>query len=365
MRCLAPAGGFPSPLSVFKSILDPELVATFGQQLITLFQNQPISLCSSGKQAIEIISQYLSAKGYKKLILGAYSCPDVVAAALRGGLKVGLVDVNPRTLEPIFSNHNPNEEVLLLSNLYGLVDSISGLSQYKLIDDACQAAFSFDNELRIGSRGLGVLSFGRGKAICGIGGGAIVGFGETPEIFSEMLISLSRLFIYSILEHPSLYFIPASLPFFKLGATYFEPDYKNELLSSGKIATAYTALKGLDEEVATRRANQELWVQALDSKKVTMPLVERNRSSAVILTRFPILVPKNRDRIFTELYKAGLGASLSYPSSLDSLCSGHVEGSGSLPGAKEVALQIITLPTHRYVSKSDIEKASEIIEKYA
>jgi len=364
MRCLAPAGGFPSLNAVLGSSFDPSLVSQFERQLRSLFNDQPISLCSSGKQAIEIISQFLSSKGYKKLVLGAYGCPDIVAAALRGGLKVELVDVNPQTLEPIFKDHNANEDVLLFSNLYGLVDSISGLSKYKIIDDACQAAFSFSQDSRIGTRGLGVLSFGRGKAICGIGGGAIIGFDETPEIYPERIISLARLFGYSILEKPSLYCIPSCLPFLKLGETHFDPEYKNSLLTTGKIATAFEAIKCFAHESQTRRNIQKLWIDALNQQNVVLPLQQRQSETGAVVTRFPILIPRNRERIYAELASAGVGASISYPVDLNTLCRGYVT-EGDFPGAKKVASEIITLPTHRYVSQNDVSKASEIIKKYA
>ncbi len=364
MRCLAPAGGFPSPGAVFKSSLDSELVAGFEKQLKSLFDNQSVSICSSGKEAIQIIAQYLTSRGYKKLIMGAYSCPDVVAAAVRGGLKVGLVDINSKTLEPKFLNANPNEDVLLLSNLYGLTDSVAGLSQYKIIDDACQACLSFDGNSRVGSRGLGVLSFGRGKAICAVGGGAIIGFGENPEVYPERLFTLSRLLAYSILEHPNLYWIPSSLPFLKLGETIFEPDYRDSPLTSGQIAAASEAIKINNIESEGRKKVSAMYVSALDRKKVILPVLERETSLTAILTRFPILVPENRDQVYSELVKAGLGASLSYPASLDTLCKGYVED-GSYEGAKRAALQIITLPTHRYVSEKDINRAAEIIKRYA
>lgn len=364
MRCLAPAGGFPTLGAVFRASLDPDLLQAIEQGLRSLFNGQPISLCSSGKQAIQIISQYLISKGYKNLVLGAYGCPDIVAAALRGGFKVRLVEINPRTLEANLGDSNAEEDVFLLSNLYGLVDSVLGLTKYKLIDDACQAALSFDGEQRVGGRGLGVLSFGRGKAVCGIGGGAIVGFGETPEVISEKLFSLSKLLVYSVLEKPSLYSIPSSLPFLKLGETRFKSEYRDSPLSTGQVATALAAIKKFDKEAEIRKTNQELWLKALTGLNLILPISERPFQSNAVLTRFPILVPKNRDRVFTELLKAGLGASTSYPTTLDKLCSGYVEG-GSFHGANQVALQIITLPTHRYVAESDILRATEIIKKYA
>lgn len=364
MRSLAPAGGFPTIGAAFRASLDPELFQSIERVLRSLYNGQPISLCSSGKQAIEIISRYLVSKGYKNLLLGAYGCPDIVAAALKGGFRVKLVDVNPRTLEPNFGDFNAQENVVFLSNLYGLVDSTVGLGRYKLIDDACQAALSFEGVNRVGSRGLGVLSFGRGKAACAVGGGAIIGFGETPEVISEKLFSLTRLLAYSILENPSLYSIFSSLPFLKLGETRFQPDYSDTPLSTGKVAAALTAICNFEQEVKSKLATQELWIKSLAGLNVVLPVSERGReSSAAVLTRFPVLVPNNRDRIFSELSKAGLGASISYHTPLDKLC--HLDVDCNLDGASCVASQIITLPTHRYVKQSDILKVSEIIKKYA
>jgi perosamine synthetase len=365
MRCLAPAGGFPDPLKVYEACKRPGLVALAEQGLKEIFKADTISLCSNGKEGIEILCQHLASRGFKKLVTGAYSCPDIVAAATRGGLKVRLTEVNSITLETVFSDLDEKTEVILLSNLYGLVDDIQGLNKFQIIDDACQAALSFDGETRVGARSIGVISFGRGKAVCGVGGGAIIGHKQSHKVSPEKLESLVKLFVYGILENPALYGIPASLPFLKLGETVFEPNYADSSLSIGKISTAYSALQNFENETALRIRNQELWVEHLKNLNVRLPIFERKSPSAKpALTRFPVLIQDNRDKVYSELAKAGAGASLSYPSTLDVLCKGSVEGSG-FKEASKIALQIITLPTHRYVTEADMIRSSEIIKKYA
>ncbi len=369
MRHLAPAGGFPSPLKVVQSLFKGDAPARLLAELSSFYSGASISLFGSGKSAIETLCEDLRKGGAKRLVTAGYGCPDVVAAALRGGLKVHLIDVNERTLEPNVPGLDSESDVLLLTNLYGLVDSVDELSGLQIIDDACQAALSYDGPRRLGSRGLGVVSFGRGKAFCGAGGGAAIGLKVRSSIGENKVLPLLQLTAFRFLEHPELYGIPASLPFLNLGDTRFDADYADTPLSEGQAAIALEAVRGAEADRVIRLRVQGLWGDALQPFDLVFPKNERSSTSQSILTRFPILVSgghARRDQLVARLKEAGTGASISYPAPLSVFCSEHLGVSfDSLAGAKKISESIITLPTHRYVTEEDIGRTADIFRRYA
>ena len=75
----------------------------------------------------------------------------------------------------------------------------------------------------------------------------------------------------------------------------------------------------------------------------------------------PILLEK-RDEAIHRLQARGLGASCSFTYSLNQYK--YLQGivpSGSYPGAEYFATHLMTLPTHEYVTKHDIDEMVSVI----
>lgn len=367
LRRLAPAGGFPNPRDVHPERQD--LIEQTERLLKQLFDASALSLCGSGKSALEKILTYLKSIHVERLFVAGYSCPDIVASAVRAGLQVIPVDVNSTTLEPLWQNEliDPERDSVILSNLYGLVDSCSLLNGIRWVDDACQAALSFDEERRVGSRALGVLSFGRGKAICGIGGGATLGLSERDDVGDRNFYDRLKLKTLYLFERPSLYWLPAAVPFLGVGETVYDREYPEDLLSLDRLAAAEAILSKLSVREDDVRVMSSKWDVAFKDIDIVLPNKERERKGSKTspgLIRFPILFPTEefRDKAYGKLIN--LGASKSYPAPLTDLCKGERQLIlRTLPGAREVSRRILTLPTHRYVEERDVEETADIIRK--
>lgn len=357
-RCLAPAGGFPSPSLVHRYLRDRELLQKTESVLSQLFSCHQVSFFGSGKQALEVVLQSFPAG---TVAVAGYSCPDIVAAAVRAGHRVFPLDVSAETLEPNFQEFD--SDILVLSNLYGLVDPV--LSGVPVVDDACQAAFSFTNSgERVGTRGLGILSFGRGKAFCGVGGGVALGVSSKPVELADRKIDLLKLQLSCIFERPELYFLPQNLPFLHLGETHYKSDYPHSLISEVQLATALAQLQSEEEnrELYTRQTAK--WSEML-SESVNLSLPAKNRGLAgSALTRFPILLNSLRQRDYAYSKLHHLGASKSYGAVLTEICRDESRlVKRDLPGAKSVAERLLTLPTHRFVTLNDMERVREVLKR--
>ncbi|HQH28603.1 MAG TPA: DegT/DnrJ/EryC1/StrS family aminotransferase, partial [Oligoflexia bacterium] len=253
-----------------------------------------------------------------------------------------------------------------------------------IIDDACQALLSRTAEGRVGLRPgvIGVASFGRGKALCGTGGGAVLWPEERQDcsLHHEVLEHVQacspalrgsladclRSALFWILENPLLYTIPANMPFLKLGGTFPEFGFRRGGISSVQLYQALAQLIDAEERAAGLRGKVKLWAEALSSLKIIHPFTERGFDFDGMISpiRYPVLFPNNeiRDHAFAAMQKAGLGVSKSYPAPL----SGYEPLRqfilpNDCPQAEDVAARILTLPVHHYVRPEDIELGAKII----
>ncbi len=401
---LAPAGGFPSPLAVGNSLYRYRLLKArptvhTEEQLCAVLRNTfnsaSVFLTNSGKSALTaVLSAHRRRTKKPHCIVSAYTCPDVAVAVIRAGFTVVLADVDPGTLqlrrESIPSELFESSAGVVLSNLYGLPDSLNPwrrLDQdgFFIIDDACQSFQSSEEGTRIGLRSgtTGVLSFGRGKAVCGIGGGAVIsgalrsggvdaGVFSAPErsLVSKRMDDLWELLLSAgawMLERPSLYALPSLLPGLKLGETHVPLDFPCSRISFGQSLIALTALGSFSKDVAIRESHSsELEVLLQGIQGVGIPSLERKRSSnsGISLLRFPIVFAnaEQRERALRALKTEGLGANASYPGTLESYSELQEKVFfGDLSGAHSVASGILTLPLHRYVTSADRQRMRNLI----
>jgi len=281
----------------------------------------------------------------------------------------------------------------VLSNLYGLPEDIQPWrvlaheNDFLLLDDACQSGLSFDSETRVGGRtdAIGILSFGRGKALSGLGGGALVlpkrgrsvsgcsaellealhdssGRASNLALLTELEESIRAIAI-GILGKPQLYRLPSSLPFLHLGETHCDLEFS--LRKRGRVASAaaLARLQNLSRFSLEQKECAEGWLENLPALRRTLvdPVFERSQP---ILIRFPIFcesVSKKRQYL-SRLTSAGLGASGSYPSTLRAYAPfSGISLCGPLKEARKLAERIVTLPVHRYVLPEDQARVAQIL----
>lgn len=376
-RTLAPGGGFPSPSAVFSATGD------FRQTILGLGLTGVVPT-KSGKAALRRILETLPKRSdLTHVAVSAYTCPDLVSAIAAAGYKTVLFDIDPQTLLPLPATLPEGFEkrlaAVVLSNLFGLIDPLAAWAPFSgvpLIDDGCQAALGEVEGMMIGARAgcFGVLSFGRGKAFSGVGGGAAIGLATAgePERFEGGGVGASDLIrgvLMWALEHPSLYGVPAALPFLGLGETNVYLEVPVGAPSAVQLRYAVIQMAERSRTAAVHRERMGWWrdafAAAVKSGTVLLPELQREAASgeSAVLLRYPILVQAaHRDRLWERLER--FGASKAYPVVLN----GYAEFSnevtqGSIEGATAVAGRVLTLPLHRYVTREDVARVSEIMEK--
>jgi perosamine synthetase len=361
----------------------------FEDQIKEYFNVKHVFLVSSGKAAFYFAlkaMQQISKR--EEVIIPAYSSFCLASAVARSGLSVKLCDIDSETLDfdldKLRSLIDEKTLAVIPVHNYGLVCNLKEIKKFALgkgayvVEDAAQAAGALFGDRKVGTLGdIGILSLGRGKNICTLGGGVIltdngvlaqwiVNTIETypKESMVSDLGSLINGLSLSFLLNPERYVIPSNLPFLNLGANIFDPDFKISKFPNLKEGLGQKTFLYLDKYNEIRIQNAQLLNNNL-SDNGALRIPKPNPDGSSVYLRFPILFQKKgtREKAFKQLSKKRLGASHSYPTPLNQI-SGfkkYLANDGDFPGAQFVSERILTLPTHPYVNESDIEKIVSVI----
>ena len=343
---------------------------------------------SSGKAALTLILKALHAlSGRRKVIVPGYTCFSVPSAVLRGQLEVMLCDVDSLSFDFDFDQLTglADSEVLcvLATHLLGMgvdVPRIVDLCRRRgifVVEDVAQA-FGGDCEGKpFGTRGdVSFLSFGRGKnTSCGSGGailsnddriGAAIAreYSRLPEeSVPSMLKNWLEVVATQLLINPSLYWIPAGLPFLKLGETRFYKDFPLTRMDSIRAGLLRGWKDRLSRATATRVAHAEQTKRLLDASHV-QTITPSGQGHSVYL-RLPLLMrsKQEKDALCRLSVEQGLGVSSLYPSAIQNITELR-EGLSSqqAPQSAMIAERLVTLPTHEFLTTRDLERISRAIE---
>ncbi|HKP29734.1 MAG TPA: DegT/DnrJ/EryC1/StrS family aminotransferase, partial [Gemmatimonadales bacterium] len=234
-------------------------------------------LTDSGTTALTLAMRWcLASTGRMKVALPAFCCYDLVTALHGAGAEVVFYDLDPATLGPDWSSlaravaERPAAVVIV--HLYGLpVDMPRILEMTEgtgitVIEDAAQGSGATLNRRPLGSFGpLAVLSFGRGKGVTGGHGGALLvnagwrGGSDQSDLFAGArgtgeIVSLKAQWI---LARPSLYRLPASLPFLRLGDTVYRPPAPLGRMSAASAAVVERSWQERGGEISQRQRNAD------------------------------------------------------------------------------------------------------------
>lgn len=330
---------------------------------------------SSGKAALTLILTALrSLSGRREVVIPAYTCFSVPSAVLKSGLKVIPCDLDPNTFDfdRSYLKRVMNDDTLcvLPSHLFGIpsnMDEINQLCKERgvyVVEDAAQAMGERNKGRLLGTFGdVGFFSLGRGKGItCGSGGIIVTNSDEISQEIAKQYAMLERptllesakefleLFFMVLFIRPSLYWFPAGMPFLKLGATVFDPDFKIKKLSGMKGAILSNWRHNLDWAIRIRSETSDYFMASL---KLAGP-----KGVPVPYLRLPVVVKsrEERDRLYAASERQGLGLSRMYPAPVSEIVEirNHFIGK-DFPTAKILSERLVTLPTHPLLSKSDKE----------
>jgi dTDP-4-amino-4,6-dideoxygalactose transaminase len=328
--------------------------------------------------------------------LPAYSCFDLVSAAVGADAPVVFYDLDPMTLSPdpasLRTALAAGPFAVVGSNLYGfpvdwnLLRGAAAQAGAVLIEDAAQGLGSRWKEEQGGTFGeLTVLSFGRGKGWTGGGGGALLGRGRfaaaAKDAAAELrgvspgagLVSAGTSTAQWGLGRPGLYAVPRSIPGLRLGETVYHPPSPPAPASLFSRSLAWGTRSMALTEIETRRTNAE---KLLDSLGTVMASSDPERGPALpapvgggtsSYLRFPVLLPTESAALLEDRRATRAGIAPGYPLSLPDLGRARTKGShepSDFPGADALASRLVTLPTHGMVTRRDVAESVLVLSEF-
>jgi dTDP-4-amino-4,6-dideoxygalactose transaminase len=348
----------------------------------------------SGRASLWLILKALSTIRPLKseVIIPAYTCPALVSAILKAGLKPVLADINLLDFgfdyEGLKKVIGRNTLAVVLVHLFGYPASIDNIYQrckesgVFLIEDCAQAvghSVPGIPEKKLGYQAdAGFFSFGRGKPLSVLHGGiAVMGSENVFEVANEIyrglnkpsrgifLTYLTQLCLFNLFSSPYLYWIPERLPFLHLGETVFEPDFAVHKTSKFPKTLLSVMAGSLEREQDIREKNSSWYSTAFQGVRQ----VRKPPSSSFPYVRYPLLIEgvKLRQRILEQLRHHGMGAALFYPCPLNEL-SGLREvlrDDNTYPNSMAIANSLITLPVHSGVTQKVLDTVKAVVTQTA
>ena len=380
-------------------------------------------LVSSGKAAFTLILLALKElfPDRDEVLIPAFTCYSVPSSVVRAGLRIRLCDLRVDSLDFDFAqlsamlsgapppqtdvppavgasdspvetrdraetSGNSIERVLAVvpTHLFGIPADVARLRQLirdpgvTIVEDAAQAMGETRGERKVGTLAdVSFFSLGRGKAFSVVEGGVILtdrdDFAEGLNRFVSHLPRYGLLPLLNVifkaaalivLLHPRLFWVPRSMPFLKLGETLFEPHFPILRMSSFQAGLARNWREKLEKLRGIRKKKVNRWITILEASGTHGSNFLRGQSLGLL--RFPIRVSdkKKRESLLRESARMGLGIMPVYPTSINAIpqLRGKIEG-GAFPVAESCAGELVTLPTHGYLTQDDETELTRLISR--
>jgi len=343
---------------------------------------------SSGKAALSLILQALhSLSGRQKVVTPGYTCFSVPSAVVRARLSVTLCDVDPKSFDLDYDQLTQMADstvlCVLATHLLGIgvdVPRIVEICRHRgifVVEDVAQA-FGGDRDGRpFGTMGdVAFLSFGRGKNIsCGSGGAILSNDDRIGEAITREYARLPEESVFGMLKNwlevaatqllitPSYYWLPAGLPFLKLGETKFDTDFLVTRMDSVRAGLLRGWKERLVHATASRVIHAEQEMRLLASSPA-QPIKPSGRSHSVYL-RLPLLMrsKEEKEALCRASVEQGLGVSSMYPSSVQYIAELRTAlESQPVPQATMIAERLVTLPTHELLSGADLARICSAVQ---
>ena len=294
----------PAALWVAARARDPE--GELRAALRARLAGAEVTLHASGREAMRVAMAFLAKQRARdEILVPAYTCFSVPASAVAAGLRVRLVDVtleghvDPACLETL-----PLERAaaLVVSNLFGVPEPVGGLRErlaeagVALIDDAAQALGARTPEGPVGARGdLGILSFGRGKPLSALGGGAIVwseprGL-EAGRADPRRGAALAKALAYDVALQPAVFRWLAAIPALHIGETPFEPGFPRGPIDGASLCLAAAAVRRFEQQGLLRARRAEALGQEIAATSAFTP-VRADARSVGVYPRLALIAPR-------------------------------------------------------------------------
>lgn len=348
----------------------------------------------SGTQALSAavllaISRSSLKNSMSEVILPAYGCPDLVAAIVAQGARPVLVDLLPdcpfMDTEKLSRALSDSTVAVIAAGFLGVPEQLPLLASICrehgvwLIEDSAQCFPPDCTRKPIAD--CAVLSFGRGKPINLMGGGALLVRGDHSTAATDVLTSLpeeplkidwkwkARRHIFNFLLGRFGYGLLWRAPFLGLGTTVYKPLlslYRLQLPDGFLEAGIRSA--GERPAIALNYAGKFKFLWQRGWKPLMNKEVSGDRWAGQVALRYALLAPDRgtRNKAIEALNNEGIGANAFYKRPLPDIegVSDVLVGSiGDYPNAESFADRLLTLPSHEDVIDRDISIIAATLDK--
>ena len=315
-----------------------------------------------------------------EVILPAYGCPSLVSAVLFNAAKPVLVDLAPDQIcldiDRLKAALNANTVAVISVDLFGLPSltpthrELINRHPCSLIHDCAQATFTPERAAAVENE-LVVLSFGRGKPVSILTGGAVltasnqhlphaVTYPPAKSSLTANLLTWLKYQAYNLIIDPRVYWLTNYLPL-KTGETHYEILHEIGKISPAALPYLHANLiQGVNRLQPLRFQYTQLfksisgdgWIDLCQNAD------PQNRHK---LLRYSILAPSKavRDLFRQHGTQLGLGITslyhqiLPFVDSMPDIFNDHLD----YPNAKSFSERLVTIPIH---TDSDITTASTL-----
>lgn len=343
-----------------------------------------VFLVSSGKAALYLILRSLKSlrPARSEVLIPAYTCFSVPSAIVRAGLEVTLCDIDASSLDfdrKLLREGVTNRTLCVVPNhLFGIpsrMDDIVELCRERnvfVLEDAAQAMGGRHADRLLGTVGdVGFFSLGRGKSVtCGSGGiivtnSEVIGRAIDKE-YSRLAFprikddvgEYMKAVMMSLFIRPQLYWIPAALPFLKLGRTFFDSMFPAMRLSSMQAGLCIDWRRRLETALSVRKKQAAMFCRRLKGQEPVGGV------SSLPYLRLPFLV-ESRDskrKICAASNGKGLGITQMYPFPINDVPQiAHRFTGAAFPVARFVAEHLVTIPLHKWVNDKDRDEMVRLL----
>jgi len=393
----------------------------FELELKEYFEVEHCFLVSSGKAAFTLILLALHElfPDRDEVLIPAFTCYSVPSSVVRAGLRIRLCDQRPDSFDfdfaklsaMLFEGRNPQADprppggasespvdardatgssgdsikrilAVVPTHLFGYPADVARLRKLirdpgvTTVEDAAQAMGETIEERKVGSLGdVSFFSLARGKAFSVVEGGVILtNRDDLAEALNHFVGRLPRYGLLAklklifkataliLLIHPRLFWLPRSMPFLRLGETLFETDFPILKMSSFQAGLARNWREKLDNLREIRKDKVNRWLAMLETGRNHLSSFLGGQSLGLL--RFPLRVTdeKKRETLLQDSSRMGLGIMPVYPTSINAIpeLRGKIEA-GEFPVAESFAGQLVTLPTHGYVTQKDVTAIGRLL----
>ena len=351
------------------------------------FGDRPITLYASGTAALARALALCAARASvsaPEAVIPAYGCPDLVAACIHATVSPRLVDVASSgwsyDLDQLLHNLSSRTVAIVSVNLLGIADETPALADLcrprsiPLIQDSAQF---LPRQPTAWPGDYIILSFGRGKPLNLLHGGALIepvnavadhaAHAPSNTFRDRLLNSSPAALAFNFLTRPYPYGILSRLPGNSFGRVVYEPLRNPSPLPPSNWARVDAAFHQYQRQ---RSYDRQIWTPALTewASFGIRPLLPVGSTFEPEPLRLTLLAPDraSRDAVMHRLSRAHLGASRLYGADLSHIAGvpSEVRDQGPFPHAAALADTLFTLPTHSLISDRIVRQTAACIRDW-